>query len=370
MSKHGWTYKKVSDICTKGGSNIVLNKIEDNFGDFPLYGATGFIKNIDFFHNDVAYIGVVKDGSGAGKVDIYPAKSSLVSTMQYIFPKDNCNIRYLMYVLRGLSLEKFKNGAAIPHIYFRDYGKCLVPVPGMAEQEAIVAELDEINEAITALQQQVADLDTLAQATFYDMFGDPVTNPKAWEVELLENVVSKDCKISYGIVQPGDDHVNGVPVVRPIDLANHIVTVKGLKRVEPSISNSYKRTILQGNEILFCVRGTTGVMSFASHELKGCNVTRGITPLSFDSNATKFFVYFLLKSKHLQDLIAEKTRGIALKQINMNDVRELPVFLPPLALQQEFAAQVEAIEAAKAELNAQIAEMQTLLASRMDYYFE
>lgn len=266
-------------------------------------------------------------------------------------------------------LASILNGININNLKWSELSRFTIPLPPLSEQERIVSELDLLTSIIEKKKAQLKELDNLAQSIFYDLFGDPITNEKGWEVKKLEDVVSDNCSISYGIVQPGDDVEDGIPVVRPVDLVNRIVKRKGLKVVEKTISDSYKRTILKGNEILFCVRGTTGVMSFASPELKGCNVTRGITPLSFNDMLVIQYVYYLLNSSYLQSIITAKTRGIALKQINMKDVRELPIIIPPLSLQQSFAEKVEAIEHQKELIQQSIAETETLFNSRMDYYF-
>lgn len=121
--KQGWEYKKLNEVCEKGSSNIVISKLTDNNGDYPLYGASGLVKHIDFYHHDKPYLGIVKDGAGVGRVNIYPAYSSLVGTMQYIFPKKDCLLNFIKYFLVKLDLSHCVSGATIPHIYFKDYGK-------------------------------------------------------------------------------------------------------------------------------------------------------------------------------------------------------------------------------------------------------
>ena len=368
--REGWEYKKLNEVCDKGSSNIVINKLIDNNGDYPLYGASGLIKDIDFYHQDKRYIGIVKDGAGVGRVNIYPAFSSLVGTMQYIFPKEGYSLDFIKYFLIKLDLSHCVSGATIPHIYFKDYGKELIPTPSLDTQLAIVSELDKINELIRLKKEQLKDFDNLAQSLFYEMFGDPVENEKGWEVKKLVEIVSDNCSISYGIVQPGDGIENGVPVVRPVDMTGTFVYRQGLKNTTKEISESYKRTILKGNEILMCVRGTTGLISMASSELRGCNVTRGITPIECGKSCNKWFIYYQISNSSIQQYIAEYTRGIALKQINMKDVRDIPLCLPPLSLQQLFAHRIEQIEHQKAEVQKSITDLETLLASRMQYWFE
>ena len=217
-----------------------------------------------------------------------------------------------------------------------------VPIPSLSEQQYIVAELDKINELISLKKAQLSDLDSLAQSIFYDMFGDPIENEKGWEVKKLKDIVADDCSISYGIVQPGDGVNNGVPVVRPVDMTHTFVKRSGLKHTTKEISDSYKRTILKGNEILICVRGTTGLVALATEDLKGCNVTRGVSPIECNALNNRLYVYHQLLTDGIQHYIANYTKGIALKQINMQDVREIPLIIPP----------------------------ETLLASRMQYWFD
>ena len=288
-----------------------------------------------------------------------------------VFDKADIDKHFLKYAVTSKlsEMDKDAHGATMRHIVKKDFDNTKIPFPPLTEQQHIVEELDLLSSIIEKKKAQLNELDNLAQSLFYEMFGDPITNENGWEVDMLENVVANDCTISYGIVQPGDDVLDGIPVVRPVDLVTIVVEREGLKRVAKDISDSYKRTILKGGEILLCVRGTTGIMSFASSNLAGCNVTRGITPLAFGDKLNKYYAFCYLKSKHIQDIIADNTRGATLKQINMKDVRQLPMLIPPIDLQNQFASKIEAIEHQKELIKQSIKEVETLFNSRMDYYF-
>ena len=272
------------------------------------------------------------------------------------------------YVYYALLAQPIENQGYSRH--FKYLKELNIAIYTKEEQNAIVSELDKIQAALDNKKEQLKKLDELIQSKFYEMFGDPVVNDKGWEEHKLVEIVASNCSLSYGIVQPGEDVNDGIPIVRPVDFNKDIfVYRKNLKKIKKEISDAYKRTILKGDEILFCVRGTTGTMGLATKELVGCNVTRGIVPIYFESNQNKLFHFYQLLSPRLQKEIADKTNGAALKQINIKDLKQLLMYTPPLPLQEAFAAYVEKVEQAKAIVNQEIAHLQELLDSRMDFYF-
>lgn len=111
----------LEDVCEKGASNLKQSDVVSMTGEYPIYGAAGYLGNVDFYHQEKPYVAIVKDGAGIGRTTLHPAKSSVIGTMQYLLPKDNVLPEYLYYVVRHMHLEKYFTGATIPHIYFRDY---------------------------------------------------------------------------------------------------------------------------------------------------------------------------------------------------------------------------------------------------------
>jgi type I restriction enzyme S subunit len=177
----------------------------------------------------------------------------------------------------------------------------------------------------------------LKNAILQEMF----LSKENWEEKELRDIVSKQCPISYGIVQQGNHVDGGVPVVRPVDLHCKYVARDSLKCTSSDISESYSRTILRGDEILLCVRGTTGILALATKELKGCNVNRGIVPLFFDDEFDRLFFYYQLQTPTVQEAIANNTMGSALRQINIKDLRTIKLSYPPLAEQKRIVAKIE-----------------------------
>ena len=152
--RQGYEIRRIKEICKKGSSNVAQKDLKDCDGEYPIYGASGFIKKVNFFHQENECIGLVKDGAGVGRVLFLPPQSSVIGTLQYIKPNDGYNIRYVGYCLQSINLSKYSQGATIPHIYFKDYGEEQVVVTAdMLEQQRIVDILDAEFAKIDALKE-------------------------------------------------------------------------------------------------------------------------------------------------------------------------------------------------------------------------
>ena len=367
--REGWEYKKLNEVCDKSSSNIVINKLDDNNGDYPLFGASGLVKNVDFYHQDKPYIGIVKDGAGVGRVNTYPAYSSLVGTMQYIFPKEECLLNYVKYFLVKLDLSHCVSGATIPHIYFKDYGKKLIPVPPLSTQLSIVSELDKINELIRLKKEQLKDYDNLAQSIFYEMFGDPVVNEKGWEVKKLREVC--EC-ITDGDHMPPPKSDKGVPFVTIGNINKDIRQIEFDKTFfvpKDYFDNiPYTKKPKQG-DILYTVTGSYGIPLLITFDKEFC-FQRHIGLLRPNGLVNSIYLYMWASNKSVKGQADVVATGIAQRTVSLNSLRGFNIILPPLPLQQLFAQRIELIEKQKAGVQRTIKDLETLLASRMQYWFD
>ena len=356
--REGWEYKKLNEVCDKGSSNIVINKLIDNNGDYPLYGASGLIKDIDFYHQDKRYIGIVKDGAGVGRVNIYPAFSSLVGTMQYIFPKEGYSLDFIKYFLIKLDLSHCVSGATIPHIYFKDYGKELIPTPSLDAQLEIVSELDKINELIRLKKEQLKDFDNLAQSIFYEMFG---------EGKCLRKKLKDIVKIQSGQVSPLEEPYSEMIHVGPANIESNTGRLLNLKtaKEENLISGKY---LFNSSMVLYSkIRPNLNKVTIPSFEGICSADMYPIIPLeSIDKN----FLLFLLKQKEFLTYAISNSGRANIPKINREDLLNYEAILPPLPLQHLFAHRIEQTEHQKSEVQKAITDLETLLASRMQYWFE
>ena len=369
--REGWEYKKLNEVCDKGTSNIVINKLKDNYGEYTLYGASGPVKNVDFYHQDKEYIGIVKDGAGVGRVDTYPAYSSLVGTMQYIFPKEECLLNYVKYFLIKLDLSHCVSGATIPHIYFKDYGKELIPVPPLSTQLSIVSELDKINELISLKKEQLKDYDKLAQSIFYEMFGDPVVNEKGWDNSTIESVCSSIVRGPFGsalkkefFVEPTNDTYKVYEQKHAIQ-KNHII---GSYYIAKEKFQELRRFEVFPGDIIMSCSGTIGEFYQIPKEAEKGVMNQALLKFTLNENrtTTEFFMFLMNFIKN-----SFETKGTGLQNIgSVKVIKSTILGLPPLPLQQLFAQRIELIEKQKAEVQRTISDLETLLASRMQYWFD
>uniref|UniRef100_UPI0030791D2E restriction endonuclease subunit S n=1 Tax=Anaerotignum lactatifermentans TaxID=160404 RepID=UPI0030791D2E len=179
---------RLGDVCQKATSNIAQKDLENRNGEYEIYGASGFIKKVDFYQQENPYIAVVKDGAGIGRVMKLPAKTSVIGTMQYIIPNNDIDISYLAYAMENMNLAKYYTGATIPHIYFKDYQKEELPVPSLEEQRKIAAVLDKVSDLIAKRRQQLEKLDLLVKARFVEMFGDIDILNVNWHSEHFKDI--------------------------------------------------------------------------------------------------------------------------------------------------------------------------------------
>jgi type I restriction enzyme S subunit len=361
--------KKICEICDKASSNIAQNKLEGVVGDYPVFGASGFVQNVDFYHRDSEYIGIVKDGSGVGRVKKYPAYSSLLGTMQYIIPKEGNILGYVAYALQSLDLASFASGAAIPHIYFKDYGQCEIDVPSMSEQERIVAELDLLNGVLDKQNAQLKELDNLAQAIFYDMFGAPIENPKGWGVKMLGDEVN----IVGGYAFKSNCFVSvGIPVLRIGNINSG--KVKTDQIVFYNEDDKLAKYMVYPNDLVISLTGTAGKEDYGNickldSSYPRYYLNQRNAKLELGNRLKSCYVQYLFKDKSIKGTLTAVNRGVRQGNISNKDIENLIVPIPPLTLQQSFAEKIQSIEKQKEAIRASIADTQKLLDYTMDKYF-
>ena len=165
-----WEEKKLGEVANKKSSNISANKIEDNFGDFIIYGASGILKKVDFYKEANDYISIVKDGAGVGRLLYCKGKSSVLGTMEIISPKQNLDTYFLYCLLSNIDFVKYVTGSTIPHIYFKDYSNEICGIPNFTEQQKIANFLSGIDDKIENTKQEINQMQSFKKGLLQQLF--------------------------------------------------------------------------------------------------------------------------------------------------------------------------------------------------------
>ena len=286
------------------------------------------------------------------------------------FDKTDIDKFFLKYAVTSklAAMAEQVHGATMKHIVKKDFDNTQIPYPPLSTQLAIVSELDKINELIRLKKEQLKDFDNLAQSLFYELFGDPVENEKGWEVKTFGEIGS----VERGAGISKKDFVKeGLPCIHYGQL--HTIlgprTTKHFTSIPHNLLPKYK--IAHTGDL---------VMAITSEDVEGsCKSTvwLGDYDIIVGSDAAIFhhkqdgtFLSYYTMTKAFFNEKAKYAKGFKVTHISAKEIEKIPVYLPPLSLQRLFAQRIEQIEREKSEVQKSIQDLETLLASRMQYWFE
>ena len=393
MNKNNWTYKKFGDVASfsRGltysksdvaeesynkvlrSNNIDLDTHLLNFDDVVCLKEDFMIPADKKFKKNDIFI-CMSNGSTKhlGKVAFIEKEidyafggfmGAIHPKVEEVYPK--FTFYYCLSSEYRRSLASVLNGININNIKWSDLSKFPIPIPPLAEQESTVAELDLLSSIIEKKKAQLKELDQLAQSIFYDMFGDPITNEKGWEVKKLEEV----CRaIGDGLHGTPQYDANGT-----IAFINGNNLIDGKITITPKtlyVNNSEAQKIhieLDTNTILLSINGTLGKTAVYNNEKVVLGKSACYCKLTNKLNVV--FVLSLMNTNTFKCFLESNSSKSTIKNVGLKAIRNYKVILPPLPLQQEFASKIEAIERQKTLIQQSIDETQTLFDSRMDYWF-
>ena len=322
---------KLEDVCERSSSNLKQSDIVKIDGDYPIYGASGYIGNVDFYHQENPYVAVVKDGAGIGRTTLYPAKSSVIGTMQYLLPKENVLPEYLYYVVSYMHLEKYFTGATIPHIYFKDYKDEEFNLDSVDMQKTIVDTLGKCETAIKARKQELKLLDDLIKARFVEMFGDITINDKNWKYEPLGELCTI---VRGGSPRPIEQFLGGdVPWIKIGDATDgDSVYLRSTKEyiIQEGVKKS--RLVKEGSLIFANCGVSLGFARIITFD--GCIHDGWLAMEDIDERLDKVFLLQALNqmTEHFRAIAPAGTQP----NLNTAIMKAYKQVIPPIELQREF----------------------------------
>jgi type I restriction enzyme, S subunit len=282
----------------------------------------------------------------------------------------SADLRWLAYRMAALGLTHLNRAAAIPGLNREDAYRQRLLLPPIEEQRRIAAILDKANEVRAKRRAGVETLETLQQSVFRAMFGDPATNPNGWPTTPLSSLVRSDDKINYGVVQPGGHVDEGVPLIRVGDLLGGRVFHDRLKRIDPRIESTYKRSRLHGDEVLVSCVGTIGVIALADRSVKGFNIARAVARIPLRAETDRVYLSAHLRADAIQRYFVSELRTVSQPTLNIKQLSETIVMVPPLEMQATYGNRTRASLAVQERQGASLMSLNALFSSLQDRAFK
>lgn len=253
------------------------------------------------------------------------------------------SMEYVYWYCRAMALSgefgKVGRGVNIRHLGKHGLASFPFPVPPCGEQHRIVAAIEEHFSRLDAADSLLSPTQTRLKR-LEDGLRRSAFDPR-WERVALMSVASPERVIRYGILKPGEHVRGGVPVVKVRDYPDGIIHVSALMRTAPEIAERFVGATLRRGDVLISIRGTYGRVAPVPDVLDGANITQDsarIAPLPFVDRG--FLVHFL-RSPECQSFLRRVARGVAVKGVNIRDLRQLPVPIPNLPVQRRVAEMLD-----------------------------
>ena len=342
--KKDWTYKKLGEVTKIKTGKLDANASNED-GIYPFFTCSKEPLRISSYSYDCECVLVAGNGDlnvkyYKGKFDAYQRTYIIETT------PDSGVMTYYMYHFFNKYIETLRQksiGGIIKYIKLGDLTEATIPIPPISIQESIVRELDAIHGILEKKQEQLRELDNLAQAIFYDMFGDPITNPKQWEVKRWEDVLT----IINGKNQRAVENPDG----------EYVICGSG------GIMGRATQYLCPENSVIIGRKGNINKPILMREKYWNVDTAFGIVPMEDKLEAN--YLYHFCDCFDFENLNV----AVTIPSLRKTDLLQISIPLPPLSLQQSFAAKIEAIEAQKQAVQQSIREVEALLAERMDHYF-
>lgn len=369
---------KLSEVCEiLDSKRIPITASDRKKGIYPYYGANGIQDYVDDYIFDDELVLLAEDGGNFGSKEKPIAyrvsgKCWVNNHAHVLKPLANIDVDYLCYALMFYDVSSMINGATRKKLTQAEMVKMIIPLRSMEEQVRISKALKMVECSISLYKSQIIDLDKLVKSRFIEMFGDLVHNSNGLEENCLCELADIVSGITKGRKTKETEFVE-VPYMAVSNVKDGYIdwtTVKTILATKSEIEQ-YR---LQPNDILMTEGGDPdklGRGSIIKTPLENCIHQNHIFRVRLNQKVVSpvYFSYFLKNPKAKRYFLncAKQTTGIA--SINMTQLKSLPVIIPPLSIQNQFADFVAQVDKSKLAVQQSLNELETLKKSLMQQYF-
>ena len=387
---HGWEKKRLGDVCSilngfafksreyvSSGiriiriANVQDGYISDGLPQFYPDESISMFEKYLLHENDL----LISLTGNVGRVALLPSAMLPAALNQRVacLRTHNVNKKYIYHFLQNVVFKQdcidASTGIAQLNLSTEWLKEYKILLPPISCQKKIVDELDRINELIEVKRSQLADLDLLAQSLFYEMFGEPFLNPMGWDIKAFGDLTDS---INYGTSLPATEG-GRYPYLRMNNLTdNGYLDLSNLKYIDIPDEDVDKCLVKDGDILFNRTNSREKVGKTALYDREDNMVIAGYI-IRVRANRNRLNPVFAVRYMNMPELknhLRKICRG-AVNQANINskEMAAIPFLVPPIELQNQFAAKIKTIEEQKTRIDSSLTDLQTLLASRMDYWF-
>jgi type I restriction enzyme, S subunit len=350
-----WPSRRLGEICElKYGKS--LPECFRSGGSIPVYGSNGIVGSHDSPLTAGETIIIGRKGSH-GEVNFSHMPCWPIDTTYYVdATATHENLHWLRYRLAGAGLNRMNRAAAVPGLNREDAYRVEILVPPPEEQRRIAAILDKAETLRTQRRAALAQLDSLTQSIFLNMFGDPRDNSRGWKQAAVGALT--DC------IVPGRDKPKsfsgGIPWITTANLIHMGTTLPSSETLglsQSEIDEVRAKVIPFGSVIISCV-GDLGIVSIAGVPIV---INQQLHSFQCGPGLNNLFLMYCLSFQ--KAFMLAKASSTTLPYMNKSVCNSVPVIVPPLNQQQNFAARVQAVDVLKITYRRALVELDAIFAS-------
>ncbi len=280
--------------------------------------------------------------------------AAIASSLVIIRPSNECDVGYLYHFLTSplckAELSKFDNGSSQPNLSATNVKNYHLPLPPLPEQKRIAAILDKADSIRRKRQEAVRLTEELLRSAFLDMFGDPVTNPKGWDIKSLSDEIEFLTSGSRGWAEFYTD--SGRKFIRIQNVKNGLLHFNDVQYVTPPDNKEAARTKVQENDLLISITadlGRTAVVDKIT-AIEGAHINQHLALVRLSKEFNPHFVAAYLESEGGKRQFLQLDQSAVKSGLNFDSIKSLQLCNPPLELQNQYASFVQALEKSKNKL--------------------
>lgn len=378
--KSQWPMVKLNEACSLNmGQSPDSSGYNDEGRGIPFYQGNadfGALTPVTRFYCDnptkIAHRGdiLLSVRAPIGAVNIANETCCIGRGLAALTACDSVDAKFLYYAIKSKhdELNAKGTGSTFKAINKKALHETQIPLPVLAEQKNVASILDNVSGLAALRKRQIMQLDLLAKSRFIEMFGDPVTNPKAWAIVKLKSISQK---ISDGVHAKPIYTTEGKPFISVVNITRGFVDFTNCKYVsEEAYAQMIRSTQPEKGDILYTKVGATyGIPAYIDTDKEFCLYVSVclIKPLHDKVNAK--FLSHSMAMPYIKRQADQRIKGIGVPDLHLNQIREFDILLPPVALQNRFVAFVEQLDKSKFTIRRSLEKLEMLYQALLQEYF-